>query len=1135
MASVSDTGMVERLHRFSTLAAWASVLIGTAALLGWVVGIPALARVHASFATTKFNTALGLVLLGVGLLSIAHPDRSRTDTPGQVSSARRARAVARACGALAVLIASLTLAEYAVHANLGIDEVFARDRLTVPGAGPPGRMSLATALMVGLVGLALLLTDIRARARLYPALWLATVVGAFALIALMGYAYGVRSLYGVSMFGSVALPTACAFLLLAVGVACARPESGFMARVIADDPGGVLLRRLLPAAVLVPFAAGWFRLKGQDAGWYGTEFGIALFATLIVAVFSVLIGRMAAALARTDAVRRASEAELRIGQQRVLAILDASLDGVVTMDPDGRIVDVNRAAVSLFARTREQLEGRIVPEVLIPPSAQTAFRAWLGQQLARPADVKGGARIETDGLRADGVRIPLEVSVGLVPGSSVPLLALFCRDISERRHRDSASARLAAIIESSDDAIVSKTLDGTIVSWNPGAERLFGYSADEIVGRPMLLLFPADRLAEEADILAKLTSGETINHFETQRVRKDGSVIDVSVTTSPIRNAAGAVVGASKIARDIGDRRRADARVQTQLSRVNLLYNITRAIGERHDVHSIFQVVIRRVEEDLPVDFCAIALALPDAAALLVSAVGVRSRALALELGLPERTRIDVGQNGLARCLRGQLVYEPALRADQSPFAAQLLRCGLLASVFAPLLVESKVFGVLIAGRRAPNSFSSADCEFLRQLSEHVALAAHQGETYTALQQAYEELRRTQQTMMQQERLRVLGQLASGVAHDINNALSPASLYAEMLVDQNTDIGEESRERLKLIRSAIEDAARTVSRMKEFARLRDEAAVLAPVNLVDLVRHAVALTRSSWHDSQQRLGTVVALETVFEPGVPAVLGAESEIRDAVVNLILNSVDAMPQGGTLTLAASSIHTAGHASGAIGSVVLEVKDTGTGMSEEARRRCLEPFFSTKGKRGTGLGLAMVYGMMQRHGGELEIDSAPGRGTTVRLVFPPSPTREASVAEVVLRRPTRRLRLLVIDDDPLVLQTLREMLAGDGHQVTAADGGQAGIEAFAAALARGEAFDVVITDLGMPYVDGRRVAASIKVAAPGTPVILLTGWGQDADVRDDQSIMADTVLGKPPRLNVLRHAIAELSEPVNPPAAG
>jgi CheY-like chemotaxis protein len=202
----------------------------------------------------------------------------------------------------------------------------------------------------------------------------------------------------------------------------------------------------------------------------------------------------------------------------------------------------------------------------------------------------------------------------------------------------------------------------------------------------------------------------------------------------------------------------------------------------------------------------------------------------------------------------------------------------------------------------------------------------------------------------------------------------------------------------------------------------------------------------------------------------------------------------------------------------------------MDEETRRRCLEPFYTTKGERGTGLGLAMVYGMAQRHSADLEIDSAPGRGTTVRLVFPVADALAPAAAahSSWLREPTQRLRILLIDDDPLLLGSLRDILEQDGHAVTAAEGGQKGIETFAAALRRGAAFSLVVTDLGMPYIDGRKVAASVKAVSARTPVILLTGWGRRLLAEDDAPAHVDRVLSKPPRVAELRGALAELALP-------
>jgi CheY-like chemotaxis protein/anti-sigma regulatory factor (Ser/Thr protein kinase) len=301
------------------------------------------------------------------------------------------------------------------------------------------------------------------------------------------------------------------------------------------------------------------------------------------------------------------------------------------------------------------------------------------------------------------------------------------------------------------------------------------------------------------------------------------------------------------------------------------------------------------------------------------------------------------------------------------------------------------------------------------------------------------------------------------------------------------------------------------------------------------VQQVVDLTRARWSDMPQERGTMIRLELVLAPDLPAILGVESEVREALINLVLNAVDAMPDGGTLTLRTRSTAVPGGGTeAAVRCVLVEVSDTGMGMDEDTRRRCLEPFFTTKGERGTGLGLATVYGVMQRHGADVDIDSAVGRGTTVRLSFPvPTIEPAASGAPAPLQAPTSRLRILIVDDDPLLLKSLCDSLELDGHLVVTANGGQAGIEAFQVVRRPAEAFDVVITDLGMPYVDGRKVAAAVKAVAEAPPVILLTGWGQRLLADGEVPPHVDRVLSKPPKLRELRAALAQLT--LQPPSPG
>jgi signal transduction histidine kinase/CheY-like chemotaxis protein/uncharacterized membrane protein affecting hemolysin expression len=563
------------------------------------------------------------------------------------------------------------------------------------------------------------------------------------------------------------------------------------------------------------------------------------------------------------------------------------------------------------------------------------------------------------------------------------------------------------------------------------------------------------------------------------------------------------------------------SRLQSQLVRLDLLHRITRAIGDRLDLASIFQVVLGTLEADLPIDFGCVCTYLPGAQAISLQSIGRRSVNLAGALALAEGTMIPIDQNGLSRCVEGELVYEPDTPSLPFAFPERFARAGLRSLVIAPMMVEQSVFGILVTARRAEEAFSSADCEFLRHLCDHVALAARQAQLHGALQGAYDDLRQSQQAVMQQERLRALGQMASGIAHDINNAISPVALYTESLLEREPNLSERTRGCLVTIQLAIEDVADTVARMREFYRPREPQLVLAHVALNRTIEQVVELTRARWSDLPQQRGVVIQLHKELAPELPEIMGAEGEIRDALTNLVFNAVDAMPEGGTLSLRTLL------SSEAEPRVYVEVTDTGIGMDDETRRRCLEPFYTTKGERGTGLGLAMVYGMVQRHSAELEIDSKPGSGTTLRLSFAVTTAAVQSTARSSAgAQPSRRLSILLVDDDPLLIKSLRDILEGDGHLVTAADGGQRGIDEFTAAQKQGAPFAIVITDLGMPYVDGRKVAASVHAVSPATPVILLTGWGRRLLAENDIPPHVDRVLGKPPKLIELRTALAELT---------
>ena len=398
------------------------------------------------------------------------------------------------------------------------------------------------------------------------------------------------------------------------------------------------------------------------------------------------------------------------------------------------------------------------------------------------------------------------------------------------------------------------------------------------------------------------------------------------------------------------------------------------------------------------------------------------------------------------------------------------------------------------------------------------------------VQKAYEELRRTQQVVVQQERLRALGQMASGVAHDINNALCPITCYPDMVLGNEFALTESSRRYLQNINKAAQDIASIVERLREFYRRRSDSEQLMEVDINKVVKEVVELTRPRWRDLPQRDGISIVVDTRLEPGLPPLLSDASELREALTNLVFNSVDALPQGGTITIKTSSGCRPPADENTVSGFYfqIEVLDDGVGMDEQTRKRCLEPFFSTKAQRGgTGLGLAMVYGTMQRHQGAIEIDTVPGAGTSIRLIFPIQKVVSETKSTAVAPPPAARsLRILCIDDELIIGQILTDYLSSLSHSVTATVGGKDGLDSFRNAALQNQPFDIVITDLGMPDMDGHEVARAIKTESPKTPVLMMTGWGNIMTDEGEHAPEVDAVIAKPPNVKELNALLLKLA---------
>lgn len=787
-------------------------------------------------------------------------------------------------------------------------------------------------------------------------------------------------------------------------------------------------------------------------------------------------------------------------------------------------LEVNNAAMAQYGYSREEFLAMTIDDIR-PESERQRLRSRVSA-----ASPDGRERVGSwVHLRKNGTPIAVDITSQGLNYNGRDAQLVVAMDITDQVALEQQRAQALMAVQASQASLARSQSLARMGSWERLAQdhsAVWSASLYALTGRdpadgPPSVEQTMDRIHpdDRADYLQTMTEclrDGTSRSWTYRCVQPGGEVRWYEENIDePRLDAHGALVSVSGTVQDVTERVQAEARLQLQLSRTELLNHIVRATDERLDLDRIFRVVCDNIESRFSTVFSAALLYDPPTQAFTVAHLGAQGTERAAVIGLQEGDVLRAADSGLSRCTRGELLHEPALASTPFAWLQRLAQAGMGSAVFAPLHAQGEVLGVLVAARAQGHGFDDGECEFMRQLAEHVALAASQARLHRSLQQAYDELSEAQQVVLQQERLRVLGQMASGIAHDINNAISPVALYTESLLANEPGLSERGRAQLLTVQIAIDDVAETVARMRDFYRPGDAGVRRRAVDLNQLARQVLDLTRARWRDMPQQAG--ISIDIALELGdlLSPVFVMEGEIRDAVTNLVLNAVDAMPEGGTLTLRT------GRAVLADGSVTvqLEVTDTGIGMDTETQRRCLEPFFTTKGQRGSGLGLAMVYGSMQRHGAEITIESAPGEGTTVRLSFP-AHSELAPVEVAPIDPPTRprALKILLVDDDPLLLRSLSETLAGEGHAVSTAAGGNEGIAAFKAAMSA-QVFDVVITDLGMPEVDGRSVAAAVKAASPGTPVVMLTGWGRRMQEEGECPPHVDHLLSKPPRLEALR----------------
>ena len=1226
---MSSSAKTEQGRYLAPFAAFVSFIVGLFVLAGWIFDMDTLTNLVPTWPRMVRLTAATFALSGIALWLAARDfHRATVVASGIVAS----------IGALIVL-------RYLFGWDAYLEQ-FSLEPLPVgtDGRASP-RMAPATAMGFLLLGISILLSRARQAALLQQAL--AIVVAFTAWTGLSRFVFGGEPLL---VFANMAVHTAGLFLLLAAGALSLRPDAGVAALLVSRGVGGAMARRLLPAAILVPLAAGVLTLYFERRGTLGIEAAVSVIALSSVVVFVLFIFINALRGERSDNKRREAEHGLRLSEERNQLIVETALDAVVTINAQGVVTGWNSHAEKTFGWSRVEAVGRVLADLIIPEEQREQHREGLRRYVETGATRILNKRVEMTAQHRNGQRFPVELSTTPIGFGADLMFSAFVRDItgrtraeaalreSEQRFRTTANAAPVLIWMSGADRMCTwfnqrwldfvgrgmeqelgdgwcdnlhpadfdRTLDtyhaafdarrpyemeyrlqrddgawrwlleratphhgpggdfigyiGTCIDITEHRETVeqlresrarfktlaeslpqfiwtclrdgycdylsrqwldyTGRSEAQQLGSGWLeQVHPEDRVTVQMEWTRVVGTGDTFD--QSFRIRRfDGVYRWFKTRAVPLRDPAGRILKWFGSNTDIEDFIVSERKLKEQLERMHLLDRTTQAIGAHQDLRKVFHVVLRNLEENLGIEFACLCLYQAEPQQLTVYSVGDRSREIAAHIDLAEGTHLELDPDGLDRCVSGQLVYEPDVTGAKFAFATRLAGGGLTSFVAAPLQADNEVLGVLIVAKLRAEGFSSDDCEFLRQLSSHVALAARQARLYGALQVAYQDLRQTQQTVMQQERLRALGQIASGIAHDINNALSPAALYAQSMLEREENLSARAREQLVVIQQAIDDVSATVQRMRAFYLPRALELTLSPVDVNQVIAQVIDLTRARWSNMPQERGIVVHVATELESALPPILGAESEIRDSLTNLLLNAVDAMPEGGTITFRTLVDPREQY-------VVVEVQDTGVGMSETTRSRCLEPFFTTKGERGTGLGLSAVFGMVQRHSAEIEVDSELGRGTTMRIIFPGMPKSSSPQASASSEHP-RGLRLLLVDDDPLLLRSLRDALELDEHEVIAAEGGHAGIDAFNDAQRAGLRIDAVITDLGMPYIDGRKVAASIRQLSATVPIIMLTGWGHRLIASDDIPEHVNRVLSKPPKMADLRAALAEVMPP-------
>ncbi|MBN2302282.1 MAG: PAS domain S-box protein [Lentisphaerae bacterium] len=632
------------------------------------------------------------------------------------------------------------------------------------------------------------------------------------------------------------------------------------------------------------------------------------------------------------------------------------------------------------------------------------------------------------------------------------------------------TARYEAVLAAIPD-IVMETDQNKVYVWaNAAGIEFFG---DDVIGKEPAYFFVGEQ--DTYNLVDPLFQGnEKVVYVESWQRRKDGQERLLAWWCRVMKNANGNVTGVLSTARDITDQYRAQIKLRESEDRIRKIMEVAPDAFYVTDINGTIL----------------------DGNAAAEKIVGYKREAL-------------IGKN----------IFEAnLLRPEDTTRIEALMAQEASGKPTGPdIFVIHRGDGAMITVelRGTPTIINNEEvvvCS-MRDISEQKRLEQDLLDSNSQLNEALNNLRETQDQMLHNARLSALGQMAGGIAHDFNNILMPIVGLSNYLSSYShaLDNKEEALSMLKQIERAANDARNIVHNL----RLIYKPTAIEPFERIDadaLVTSALDMTSPKWKEERQAIGKPINTKLVATAN-RTLMGNETALRQALVNLILNAIDAMPESGTLTVSSRSDNE---------HVLLEITDTGIGMTEDCKIKCLEPFFSDKGVKGTGIGLAMVNIVVKQHNGTIEIDSESGKGTTVRIRLPADSKNKLPEAKPHLRQSkpaSSRLRILVIDDEYLSCSLLSRLLRIDSHSVETASSGKEGIEKF-----KDDDFHLVFTDRSMPDMHGDDVAGIIKKLRPDVPIIMLTGFGDIMNEKGELPVSVDKVACKPVTLQDLRGLIAE-----------